>query len=60
MNNAGANQATQTADKGGEKGDKAEAGSKNLAGGNQPASPRTVGAMNSTVPQQDAAKGDDR
>ncbi|GJE54340.1 MULTISPECIES: exopolysaccharide production protein YjbE [Methylobacterium] len=60
MNNTGANQAAQTADKGGEKSDKAEAGSKNLAGGEQPASPGTVGAMNDTPATQHAGhKGDD-
>lgn len=43
--------------------DKAEAGSKNLAGGEQPASPGTVGAMNRTGADQklgdQAKKGDD-
>ncbi|WP_373319173.1 exopolysaccharide production protein YjbE [Methylobacterium gnaphalii] len=60
MNNAGANQATQTAEKDGTKGNKAEEGSKNLAGGNQPASPGTVGAMNDTTVKQTAGdKSDD-
>jgi hypothetical protein len=61
MNNAGATQtAGQQASNTPAKSNTTDPAAKNLAGGQQPASPGTVGAMNNAAASSDGAvKGDD-
>lgn len=58
MNNVGANQGVTGQAAGEKKGDKEDPAAKNTAGGNQPVSPGTVGAMNSAEKTQTASKDD--
>ena len=58
MNNLGPNQGVTGQAAGEKKGDKEDPAAKNTAGGNQPASPGTVGAMNSAEKTQTASKDD--
>lgn len=58
MNNLGPNQGVTRQAAGEKKGDKEDPAAKNTAGGNQPASPGTVGAMNSAEKTQTASKDD--